>query len=247
MADRWWCQTLDHVWTSGDDIQGGATALGTTLQPRQDIAFQEIYHVLDTSRVELEWATVHTLNGNQAQAQAQAQAQYQVLQQFCGSPGMAVCTFKATKEVHVDGDPHMLVSDSNNSPNIATLNAGKTDTVGYSDSLQVDTTLGANIAGLVDAQVHIGYGHIWSVGHTYNVSVSHPVSAWCYGEIWGVAPMLRDEGDFTITMGNTAWHLNNTYFDTPNPDQGEHYAYDEKPLTPAHPGAVCNASPVPLA
>jgi hypothetical protein len=45
--------------------------------------------------------------------------------------------------------------------------------------------------------------------------------------------MIRDTGDFTVTMGNTTWNLTNVYFDCPDPDGAENFGYDEHALTPA--------------
>ena len=38
-----------------------------------------------------------------------------------------------------------------------------------------------------------------------------------YGEISAIAPMIRDTGNFAITMGDTSWNLTGVHFDTPNP------------------------------
>ena len=100
-------------------------------------------------------------------------------------------------------------------------------------STSISACLGGSIAGIVDAFVTGSYGHSWSTGHSFTTGVVNTVPAGYFGEITAIAPMIRDTGDFTITMGNTTWNLAGVYFDTPNPDGAEHFGYDQHPLTQA--------------
>ena len=170
--------------------------------------------------------TVVTINGDQAQAQAAT------LKQFCAGNPSATCTFTPTSETHVAGPEHVLVAQINNGTEPGTISVNKLDTVTSTDSLDVSATLGTNFAGIVDASITATYGHTWSVGHAFDVSSSHPVPAGYYGEITGVAPMIRDTGNFTITIGNTTFHLNGVYFDTPDVTGAEVFAYNQHALTP---------------
>ena len=45
--------------------------------------------------------------------------------------------------------------------------------------------------------------------------------------------MIRDTGNFTITKGNTTYHLNDVYFDSPDPSGAEGFEYHTHPLTQA--------------
>lgn len=170
--------------------------------------------------------TVVTINGDQAQAQAAT------LKQFCADNPNATCTFTPTSETHVAGPEHVLVAQINNGTDPGTISVNKGDTIASSDSLDIAATLGTNFAGIVDASVTASYGHTWSESHEFDVSASHPVPAGYYGEITGIAPMLRDTGNFTITIGNTTFHLNGVYFDTPDTTGAEIFGYHQHALTP---------------
>ena len=163
----------------------------------------------------------------------QAQRQADTLKQLCMDTDQANCSFTPTSETHIDGPKHVVVTESNNGPNTATLTANKADTVSSSDSLEAGASASAQIAGLVNIQVSAKYGHTWGQSHSFTTGVSNTVSPHSFGEITAIAPMIRDTGDFTVTMGNTAWHLKGVYFDSPDSDGAEHFGYDEHPLTSA--------------
>jgi len=169
--------------------------------------------------------TVHTITGDRAQAQAAT------LKQFCAQSTAATCAFSPTSETAVDGPSHVLVTETNNGTEPAQLSATKGDDVSATDSVDISATVGGSIAGIVDASVTGSYGHTWSTGHSFTTGVVNTVPAGYYGEITAIAPMIRDTGDFTITMGNTTWNLQGVYFDTPNPDGAEHFGYDQHQLT----------------
>jgi len=169
--------------------------------------------------------TVHTINGDQAQAQAAT------LKAFCAENTSASCSFTPTSETAVDGPSHVLVTETNNGTEPAQLSASKGDDVSSTDSVDVSATLGGNIAGIVDVSVTGTYGHTWSTGHSFTTGVTNTVPAGYFGEITAIAPMRRDTGDFTITLGNTTWNLNGVYFDSPNPDGAEHFGYDQHALS----------------
>jgi hypothetical protein len=169
--------------------------------------------------------TVHTISGDDAQAQAAT------LKQFCSENTAAQCTFTPTSETHVDGPEHVLVTEENNGTNPAVLTATKGDTVSSSDSLEVDGTVGVNILDIVNASVTLKYGHSWGESHTFDTGVSNTVPAGYYGEITAIAPMIRDTGDFSISMGNTTWNLTGVHFDSPEQDGAEHFGYHEHPLS----------------
>jgi hypothetical protein len=171
--------------------------------------------------------TMHTISGDQAQAQAAT------LKQFCAQDTSATCTFTPTSETHVDGPEHVLATETNNGTQTADLTVTKTDDVSSSDSVDVSATLGGSIAGIVDASVTASYGHTWSEGHSFATGVTNHVPAGYYGVITAIAPMIRDTGNFTITLGNTTWNLAGVYFDTPNPDGAEHFGYNQHQLTQA--------------
>ena len=176
--------------------------------------------------------TVHDIAGDNAQAQAAT------LKQFCDQNTAAQCTFTPTSETQVDGPEHVLVTEENNGQSPAVLTASKGDTVSSSNSLEIDGTVGVNVLGIVNASVTAKYGHTWGESHTFTTGVSNTVPAGYYGEITAIAPMVRDTGNFTITMGDTTWNLTGVYFDAPNQDGAEHFGYHEHKLTPAQQAAL---------
>ena len=56
--------------------------------------------------------------------------------------------------------------------------------------------------------------------------VSNTVPAGYYGEITAIAPMIRDTGNFAITMGDTSWNLTGV-LRHPQPDGAEHFGYHQ--------------------
>jgi hypothetical protein len=155
--------------------------------------------------------TVHTVAGDNAQAQAAT------VKQFCDQNTAAQCTFTPTSETQVDGPEHVLVTEENNGTSPEILTASKGDTVSSSNSLEIDGTVGVNVLGIVNASVTAKYGHTWGESHTFTTGVSNTVPAGYYGEITAIAPMIRDTGNFAITMGDTSWNLTGCTSTPPNP------------------------------
>ncbi len=180
-----------------------------------------------TIRITEPAGTVINIDGSQAQSQAAA------LKQFCAQNSDASCTFTPTGETNVDRPKHVLATETNNGTRDATLSVTKTDDVSSTNSVDLSASVGGNIAGLVDVQITAAYGHTWSQGHSFATGVSNIVPAGYYGQITAIAPMIRDTGNFTITVGNTTINLLGVYFDSPNRDGAEHFGYDEHPLSQA--------------
>jgi hypothetical protein len=61
--------------------------------------------------------------------------------------------------------------------------------------------------------------------------VVNTVPAGYYGEITAIAPMIRDTGDFTITLGNTTWNLHGVLLRHPQPRRCRALRDDQHPLT----------------
>ena len=172
--------------------------------------------------------TTVTVDGSQAQQQAAT------LQQLCNTPGAdATCTFAVdpNSETHVAGPLHPLAYQYNNSDVTTTLEVDKTDEVSSTDSVNIEASMGTNIGGMVDVSIKAAYGHIWSHGNGFAAKSTDPVEPHTYGEIDGISPMIRDTGNFTISMGNTTYHLNNVYFDTPDASGAEGFEYNTHKLT----------------
>ena len=78
---------------------------------------------------------------------------------------------------------------------------------------------GPNSSGLINAWVNLPYQHQITASSSYADEVDMTVAAGDTGWVLDNAPMIRDTGDFTITLGNTTYHLNNVSFDSPDPNR----------------------------
>jgi Ca2+-binding RTX toxin-like protein len=170
--------------------------------------------------------SVHNIPADQAQAQAAT------LRQLCNDNNVASCTFTPTKREPVDSPSHP-VGNALINPYDGEQDTTVTveDTVEATDSVEVGVEAGGKIFGVVEVSVSAKYGHEWRREHTFSqdVTVHCPGHTKCW--ITGVDPMLRDAGDFVLTLGNTTWYLRNVYFDSPNPNGQGSYQINEAPLT----------------
>jgi hypothetical protein len=166
--------------------------------------------------------TVHDLPASRAQAQAEA------LRSFCAETNAATCHFTATSEQQVDSPTHQ-VGDAliNNSDEPQETKITVEDKVGSSDSVEVGVKAGGKLFELLDVEISAKYDHEWTQEHTFSqeVRVDCPAHHKCW--IDAVAPMYRDTGNFTVTLGNTTWNLTGVYFDSPDPTRGGSYSVDE--------------------
>lgn len=157
--------------------------------------------------------TVVNVPGGQGQAQAD------ILKALCdGGTDQASCAFTPTGETHTTGADHQVGPYFDNDTNLnPTWKVTKDDSVGTSDSLGVSLTAGTNLFNLVDTSLTATYQHQWTQNHTFSYGVDVPVPA--HTRVWvnDSPDMIRDTGDFTVTMANTTWHLTGVYFDSPNP------------------------------
>ncbi len=157
----------------------------------------------------------------------QRQAQANVLRQLCIDQTVAVtCSFAANSEVSVESPQHPTGGYVQNTTDVdqeTTVHVG--DKVGESNSVGVTITAGGTLFEVVKASVEASYGHEWTREHTFeqDVRVTAPPHNEC--DVLGTAPMLRDTGDFAITLGNSTWRLPNVYFDTPDPNHAGRYGY----------------------
>lgn len=152
--------------------------------------------------------TVNNLSPDQKQAQAD------VLKHLCDT-GVASCKFTPTAEDHILGDDHVVGEAAVNPGDFDMSTSIETkDSVGESDSVGVELTAGVE-EGVV-AEVTAKYEHQWT--HEHDFSQSFEVKVPPHSKVWFThqAPTIRDTGDFTVTLGNTTWHLTGVYFDHPD-------------------------------
>jgi hypothetical protein len=168
--------------------------------------------------------TVHDLPASLAEAQAQA------LKGLCDGGNAANCQFTASSEAQLDSPAHpvgnALINDTDEEQDTRVTIEDK---VGSSDSVEVGVQVGGEIEGLINVEVSAKYGHQWTQEHTFSqdVTVHCPAHHKCWIE--AVAPMYRDTGNFTVTLGYTTWNLTGVYFDSPDPTRVGSYSVEECP------------------
>jgi hypothetical protein len=170
--------------------------------------------------------TVHDIPAGQGQAQAAT------LNQFCVNGNSATCSFTPTSEQKIDSPTHQVGNALlNNTDEVQSTEVDVMDAVGSTDSVEVGLTVGGKILGLVDVEVSAKYSHQWTFEHTFTQKTT--VNCKPHYKCWitGIAPMLRDTGDFTLNLGNTTWNLHGVYFDSPDPNGNGAYEINEQPLT----------------
>jgi hypothetical protein len=185
--------------------------------------------------------TVYNLGPDQKQAQAD------LLNQLCEAK-LASCKFTPTAEDHILGDERGAGDGTiNDTDQIKSdMEIAAEDTRGESDSVGVDVTGG--VEKLVVFEVTVKYEHEWT--HEYKFSQTEHADVPPHTHVWYThkAPMVRDTGDFTVTLGNTTWTLTNVYFDHPDlTDQAQQGVYilhsapasqQELAWAKAHPGSL---------
>jgi hypothetical protein len=140
------------------------------------------------------------------------------LAEFCAVDNRATCTFNPTSEQQILGPQHQVgnaIVNDTSAEQDASINVA--DTVGTTDGLGIGDFNWQMFMG-AGAGISAKYGHTWTTSHTFgqDVDVHCPAEMAC--AVLAVEPMIRDTGDFTVTLGNTTWHLPGVYFDSPDPD-----------------------------
>lgn len=95
------------------------------------------------------------------------QAQAQVLKQYCTEDNQASCTFTVTKEDKVRRPEHQVGNAYANNTGHPQPPYGIDiiDTVGATDSVEVDLEVGVKIAKIVSVDVTAKYSHTWTQSH----------------------------------------------------------------------------------
>lgn len=147
--------------------------------------------------------------------EADKQRQADLLNRLCAG-GEASCTFRSTAS---QPGPSLVSRKASEVNRFAEpLPVTVSDVFTFTASSSVEATLSAKMTlfGLVDTTLSAKYGKTWSEGRTSTISRTFKVSPGHRGYVEVHQPTTRQFGDFTVTMGNTVWHLNNVYFDIPD-------------------------------
>lgn len=175
--------------------------------------------------------TVHDIPAGQGQAQGA------VLNHLCAGATAARCELTPTSQIPVDSPSHEVGSALvNNTDQTQDTTISTSDTVGNSNSVGVKVSVetGLTLFGQeLKTKIEGSYGHTWTSSHEFSQSVSVHCPAHHRCALFATQPMWRTTGDFTLTMGNTTWHLHNVSFDTPDTTGSGAYEVDSTPLTHA--------------
>jgi hypothetical protein len=182
--------------------------------------------------------TVHDIPSGRAQEQAET------LRDLCSDSNAAACTFKAgtrtpiQTQTHLIGHPLANCREDEDEKKISLE-----DKVKLSSSVEISSKTEVDVFEPVKQSITAKYGHDWTTEHTFKKDVKIKVRPGHIGWLAGTAPVVRDRGDFTLTLGNTTWHLRDVYFDTPDPAGNGHWATDDRELTPDEYRAQCPHGP----
>ena len=111
-------------------------------------------------------------------------------------------------------------------------------TIRAADKVTESNTLGVELTAGVEEIVHVSvttrYERTWTKDHEFSQDITTKVPP--HMKVWFThqAPIIRDTGNFTVTLGNTTWHLNDVSFETPdwpNPANQGQYIRHEAPAT----------------
>ena len=171
--------------------------------------------------------------------------QAQVLNALCGNSS-ATCGFTPTKREKVDGPPHQVGKKVKNNSDLPQESVFIVrDLVGTSSSVEVTPSVGVTIAGIVESSLSATYGQTWIQEHEFTQEEHLMIPPREQGWIVATEPMIRNTGDFILTMGNTTWKLRGVSFDSPDKDgSGTFEKFTEK-MTPQEQAAAPDGLTVP--
>jgi cell division protein ZapA (FtsZ GTPase activity inhibitor) len=159
--------------------------------------------------------TVVNLHGDQAQMQAAA------LNRLCRSLSELKCTFDATNETKEMTPMHAVgLVYANRTLDPMTRRITISETVTRTQSVEVSTTVEAKVLKVVNMSIGATYGH--SLAETKTFEESSEATVRPGYKVWSemMEPIIRDTGNFKLTVGNTTFNLIGVHFDTPDPQPG---------------------------
>jgi hypothetical protein len=170
---------------------------------------------------------------------SQGQAQAEVLRQLCIQSSAAQCSFDVTSERRTQSDRRLIshvVYNDNDVPTESRYTEG--DIYQTTNSIGLELRVSTSLFDIVEAEITARYEHSWTQEHHFEQDVLIPLPAHTKGWVEGTDPIIRDTGDFTVTMGSTTWHLRGVYFDSPDPKGRCEWHIKVVPLNASEPQAV---------
>jgi hypothetical protein len=181
--------------------------------------------------------TVHEVKGDKAQDQAE------VLRMLCTKTNKASCAFTPTDwkplvaPARLAGDP---VGNCDEHAVESEYEFGRKE--GESTSVGIEVAAGFEtdfIFEKVTVEVTLKAEHEWTKEFTFKQKLSLHVAPGDISWVSATAPIIRDWGDFKLTLGNTEWNLRDVYVDTPDPKRKAQFTPDHRAMTPAEYKARC--------
>jgi RTX calcium-binding nonapeptide repeat (4 copies) len=184
----------------------------------------------------------------------QAQEQFQVLKDLCQASNTAKCEFKPTGRVpEKPSDPRLYAPARTVGHVVAncfdTRQKSKRifeDT--YAQTNSIETAIGSHFEieygiGKAGGSVELKYGHEWTTEHKFSEEEELDIEPGHIGWVTDEPPIIRDTGDYTLSLGNTTWNLRGVYFDSPDPTGSGIFAKDSRKLTPQEYAVTCPHTP----
>ena len=156
---------------------------------------------------------------------------------------LAKCHFSPTREIKTQTPSQIVGNAYVNCTNEEQETRFRADnTVGNTNSVDVKVKLGTELTVFgqkIQASITTAYGHEWTQEHTFSQDETLKVAPRDAGWVASTAPIYRDFGTFTVTLGDTTWQLHDAYFDTPDPTRAGDFVVDSRTLTDKEYEAIC--------
>jgi hypothetical protein len=172
---------------------------------------------------------------------AHAQQQANALNELCTFDADAHCTFTPTNETHLNGEQHQVGDTFTNDSNLeADAAITRKDTVDISDSDNIPLTADSELFKIANASISATYNHEMTTSHDFDESMVAHVPPMTKVWLLDSPPMIRDTGNVSIAVGNTAINCLGVYFDSPDPNGSGNWTLMSQPLAggPIHATAL---------
>lgn len=161
----------------------------------------------------------------------EGQEQAKVLNGLCYDGSDASCVFTATRQEDIYTDRKQFgagVKNNGSTEMVRTITVS--ETVTYTNSIQISAKASAKVFNLVNLELSATYGHTWTRTETFTEALQIRIPPGYESRIYSESPLYRDYGDFRLVMGNTTWILHDVYFDSPNPTGNPVYDVVDRPI-----------------
>jgi hypothetical protein len=172
--------------------------------------------------------------------------QADLLLKYCnGGGGSSTCSFQATRQELTTSNETLLGNPvENRTPDTQSFTVGGSETVGYSDSIQIGGKISAStpLFKLINAEINGQYQHVWNYSRTISQTENVTLRPGWWGWLTLDTPVDRVYGDFTIKLGNVTMIVKDVYFDTPRPNVKPHVVINSDKLKPTQSGSGTNTN-----